>query len=220
MTKPGKAGNRRQRNPTRASNYGWHFPSLTFGYTYFDLHREFHHKNKLLPAFLWCHWSLCLLDLPTPSWVQEPVPEKEKLIIEFEVLCSICFLTNLEFIRRFNSSYQVFSKHVLCALQHSFVWERIMNVIRAWRIYSEEKFMILPIRREVDAQTRGAPGGLPGVGWRNWGVLWSCYHVKKSIPGKQQLNQEVTPLRITTLAHLRAFTVSGSTTRLLHILLL
>ena len=31
----------------------------------FVLHREFHHKSKPLPAFLWCHWSLCLLDLPT-----------------------------------------------------------------------------------------------------------------------------------------------------------
>ena len=32
----------------------------------FALHRMFHHKNKQLPAFLWCRWSLCLLDLPTP----------------------------------------------------------------------------------------------------------------------------------------------------------
>lgn len=131
MTKPGKDRCQGQRKPTRAPNNGWHFPSLTFPFTYFDLHREFHHKNKPLPAFLWCHWSLCLLDWPTPLWVQEPVPEKQKLIIEFKVSWSTCFLTNLKFIRRFNSSYQVFSKHLLCALQHSFMWGRIINVIQS-----------------------------------------------------------------------------------------
>lgn len=71
MTRPGKA---------RCQGWiQWHFPSLTSGFTYSDLHREFHHKNKPQPTFWWCRWSLCLLDLPIPLWVQEPVPEKKKL---------------------------------------------------------------------------------------------------------------------------------------------
>lgn len=211
MTKPRKARCRGLRNPTKVGM----FPSLTFGFTYSDLHREFHHKNKPLPAFLWCHWSLCLLDLPTPLWVQEPAPGKENLIIEFKVLCS--------------SSSQIWNwpegsthptkylkKSIICFAMY-FVWGRIINVIQS---------LTNPLRRKVCDPTNlkghrapacHAPEGLHRAGPRDWGVFWSCYYLN-SIPGKKTLEQGVT-LLITTLTILWAFTISGSIKCLLCIIL-